>query len=90
MPKLDLTMNQWGIVLRAVRYAKNHNGSSAEENNQLYVIEDRIIDMAFQLAKEAEDMKTSKKDSWEELAERHTRDVKAEQERQTTEYGSKD
>lgn len=62
MPKLELTMDQWGLVLRSVRYAYNTADWRDEDKFILCKIEDRVIDMAFQIAKEAEDMLTSKKE----------------------------
>lgn len=79
MPKVELTMNQWGLVLRAVRYTHAVGGWKNEDKNTLFVIEDRIIDMAFQLAKEREDELTAKKSpeesTWEYIAEKHAMDT---------------
>ena len=60
MPKLELTMNQWGLVLRAVRFemaaAEGLYADEVKEEDmkELRTIEDRIIDLAFRLAKEIE------------------------------------
>lgn len=57
MPKVELTMNQWGLVLGAVRrelatfrklYADEVPANAIDE---LLIAEGRIIDMAFNVAK---------------------------------------
>lgn len=67
MPKLELTMDQWGLVLDAVRDSMNtyrnlKTDVDKEALSELAIAEDRIIDMAFNLAKETEDTNASKKD----------------------------
>lgn len=62
MPKIDLTMNQWGLVLRTIRYKLSTDELFEEDIKELKIVEDRIIDMAFKLAKETEEASTAKKE----------------------------
>jgi hypothetical protein len=75
MPVVDLTMNQWGLVLRAIRheamsakklrasdiFALSEDEINKDDINNLKTAEDRIIDMAFNLAKQLEAEQTAKK-----------------------------
>ena len=52
MPKVELTMNQWGLVLQAVRATllsrlEDNSTTSLMDVQQFVVIEGKIIDMAF-------------------------------------------
>lgn len=91
MPVINLTMNQWGLVLRTIRHMLRDHGVPESERKDLAVAEDRIIDMAFQIAKEMDDMQTSKKApeeaAWQIIAQQHAKDVLKERERQEKEYG---
>jgi hypothetical protein len=78
MPKVELTMNQWGLVLRALRkdiWGGAHlTAASEQEEKDLRIVEDRIIDMAFNLAKQTEDSLASKREDRKELERRKALD----------------
>ena len=53
MPKVNLTMDQWRLLLKAVRHCKEHAKKylmfSQADHDGFSIIEGRVIDMAFEL-----------------------------------------
>jgi hypothetical protein len=81
MQRVELTVNQWGLVLRALRKDIWGGAHPESEERDLRIAEDRIIDMAFETAKRLEAAAASKKsaeeNAWEIIGQRHAEDMLA-------------